>query len=122
MADLIRVIRLTFDGRHGLLPAEKETGVVFEVDLELEADLSAARASDRLADTVDYRDVASTVLEIGTGRSFHLVEKLASEIADAVLERHPKVDAITLDVRKLVPVVAGHPSSVGVRVTRRRAR
>ena len=120
MADRIILENLGFDGHTGLLPAERDTGVRFRVDVELEVDLARAGARDRLADTVDYRHVADLVLEVGAGRSFHLVERLAGEIAREVLERFPPVLAVTVHVRKLVPVLAGHPESVGVRITRRR--
>ncbi len=120
MADHIILENLCFDGHTGLLPAERDTGVRFRVDVELEADLSRACASDKLADTVDYRHVADLVLEVGTGRSFSLVERLAEEIAAEVLARFSGVTAVTVRLRKLVPVLAGHPESVGIRITRRR--
>lgn len=119
-ADLIRLRNLTFDGRHGALRFERETGVRFRVDLDLELDLQAACETDDLASTVDYRDVAARVLDVGTGRSFQLVERLADEIARDVLLRFPRVEAVTVQVRKLVPVLAGHPEAVGVRLRRTR--
>ena len=120
MADRILVDNISFDGRHGLLPAERDVGVRFRVDLELHADLNAACASDHLSDTVDYRHVADLALEVGTQRSFHLVERLAQEIATAILGRFEGVERVTVQVRKLMPVLAGHPESVGVRITRGR--
>lgn len=120
MPDLIVLESLAFDGRTGLLPGERDTGVRFRVDVELELDLARASQTDRLADTVDYRHVADLVLEVGTQRSFQLVEKLAGEIAREVLERCPPVQGVTIQVRKLVPVLAGHPDAVSVRLTRRR--
>ena len=120
MPDRIILESLAFDGRTGLLPGERDTGVRFRVDVELEVDLGQASRSDRLADTVDYRHVADLVLEVGSQRSFQLVEKLTGEIAREVLARFPRVDGVTMQVRKLVPVLAGHPDSVAIRLTRRR--
>lgn len=121
MYDRIHIETLSFDGRHGALPFERETGVRFQVDLELEVDLRAAAQSDDLEQTVDYRHVAALALEIGTTRSFQLVERLADEIARSVLNGFADVHGITVTVRKLVPVLAGHPESVGVSIHRSRS-
>ena len=120
MEDRIYIDRLSFDGRHGALPFERDTGVRFQVDLEMHADLGPSCHTDSLADTVDYGHVAALVTEIGAQRSFHLVERLADEIATSILGQFPRVEAITVVVRKLVPVVSGHPESVGVRIHRTR--
>ncbi len=120
MTDRILIDSLSFDGRHGALPFERDTGVRFEVDLELEVDLGPSGRSDDLDDTVDYRHVAALALEIGTTQSFQLVERLADQIAGAVLEGFPAVLALAVTVRKLVPVLPGHPASVGVCVHRSR--
>lgn len=120
MKDLIYIDRLSFDGRHGALPFERDTGVRFQVDLEMQADLAPSCRTDSLGDTVDYGHVAALVTEIGAQRSFHLVERLADEIATSILERFVRVEAVTVIVRKLVPVVSGHPESVGVRIHRTR--
>src|SRR5439155_22408255 len=55
---------MTFFGRHGVLPAERELGARFRVDVVIEADLAAAGRSDRLEDTVDYVRAYSVVREV----------------------------------------------------------
>ena len=120
MTDRIILESLSFDGRHGALPFERDTGVRFQVDLELDVDLRPAGEADDLARTVDYRHVAELVLEIGTQRSFQLVERLADQIALGILEGFAGVLSLTVTVRKLVPVLAGHPESVGVSIFRSR--
>ena len=120
MIDRILIESLSFDGRHGALPFERETGVRFQVDLELEVDLGPAAESDNLDNTVDYRHVAALAVDIGTTRSFRLVERLADQIAGAILDGFQGVLALTVTVRKLVPVLPGHPESVGVCLHRSR--
>jgi len=120
VSDRIVIENLSFDGRHGCLPFERETGVRFQVDVELEADLSQSAESDDLAHTVDYRNVAELVIEIGTERSFQLVERLADQIAREVLARFDRVQGLTVTIRKLVPVLAGRPEAVGVCIHRSR--
>ena len=120
MRDRILVEGLHFDGRHGLLPAERETGVRFRVDLELEANLAPSAASDRLVDTVDYREVAACIERLMVGESYSLVERLGAEICGEILKSFPAIDGVRLQLRKLVPETKGHPEAVGVKITRRR--
>jgi dihydroneopterin aldolase len=54
----IALARIEFDGRHGATAVERRTTRKFEVDVELEVEVAAAEASDRLDDTVDYSRVA----------------------------------------------------------------
>jgi FolB domain-containing protein len=56
------------------------------VNITLEADLSAARASDRIDDTVDYKAVKKKVIGLVEASSHFLVERLADRIADVCLE------------------------------------
>ena len=51
-------------GTHGVLPEEKTRAQPFEIDLDLFVDLTLAAVSDRLADTVDYAEVATTAAAI----------------------------------------------------------
>lgn len=102
MSTRIRVAGIRFDGQHGVSAAERSLTRRFEVDVELTAALDTAQRSDRLADTVDYAEVAGVAVSIGTGPSCHLLEVLARRMVDALAERWPEV-AITLEVRKLEP-------------------
>jgi dihydroneopterin aldolase len=73
--------------------------------------------SDRIADTVDYRVVCGLAVQIGTTRTFKLLEALAGAIADAVQERYPAA-ALTISVEKLAPPCPGAPELSGVRLHR----
>ena len=80
---------IEFRGFHGVLEHERQEGQRFLVDLDLElAELTAAE-TDRIEDAVDYRDVVATVVEVSEGRAYHLLEALASALADALLGRFP---------------------------------
>ncbi|MFQ5499983.1 MAG: dihydroneopterin aldolase, partial [Candidatus Zixiibacteriota bacterium] len=76
MKDLVRLHGMSFYGYHGVAAAEKETGRIFEVDCELEVDLSDAARSDRLSDTVDYAKVYEIIRETVEGKAFSLLEGL----------------------------------------------
>jgi dihydroneopterin aldolase len=115
--DVIRLAGLSFYGYHGVTPAEKETGRVFEVDCEIEADLLAAGRSDRLKDTVDYAQVYSQIRDAVEGTAFALLEGLAEHLAAIILDKFP-VKRVTLRVRKLHPPLAGQVKHIEVEVTR----
>ncbi|WP_029144944.1 dihydroneopterin aldolase [Microbacterium luticocti] len=86
-------------GYHGVYPHERREGQIFVVDLTLQADLRPAAASDDVADTVHYGDVAEAVTAIVTGEPVDLIETLAARIAHAVLA-FAGVQAVTVTVHK----------------------
>jgi len=110
---------IKFHGYHGLTRLEREIGVRYSVDVDLACDLEAAAASDRVKDTIDYREVHHTVIEIGRGDSYRLIETLAAKIADAMLSR-TKAAAVTVRVRKETPILDGIVDSVSVELSRER--
>jgi dihydroneopterin aldolase len=86
----------------------------------METDIAAAAAADDVAQTVDYGAVAREVLEWGTQRQFRLIETLAVGIADAVLASQPRVEALTVFVKKQLPPIPGVVEYAAVEATRRR--
>ena len=110
--------RISFEARHGATPAERRSLRRFEVDVEIDAALDEAQATDRLADTIDYRQVAEVVVEIGTGETHHLLEALARHMIDALAARLPGA-ALRIELRKLNPPdCPGQPAYAAVRLAR----
>lgn len=108
-------------GTHGVLAEEKRRAQPFEIDVDLVVDLGPAAASDDLADTVDYGAVAAAVAAVvGGARPFQLLEALAGAVADGVLATDPRIEAVTVALRKLRPPLAVDLAGVGVRLTRGR--
>jgi 7,8-dihydroneopterin aldolase/epimerase/oxygenase len=117
--DVIEIRGLRVSGICGVLPEEQQRAQPLMIDLELVADLTAAGASDDLADTVDYASVAARVEElVATGR-VALLEHLAARIAEVCLA-DARVTQATVHVRKLRPPVPQLLDTTGVRITRRR--
>jgi 7,8-dihydroneopterin aldolase/epimerase/oxygenase len=98
--DRILLEGMVFHGRHGTLPAERELGQPFVVDVELRLDLRPAGLSDDLAQTVDYGEVYRLARELVEGTPVNLTETVAERIASAVLEDHPSVNAVRVRVAK----------------------
>ncbi len=86
--------------------------------IEMTADFTAAARSDSIADTVDYFTVSQRLLKFGEGRSWKLIEKLASDLAEVVLAEFQPA-AVTIEVKKF-PIPQARV--VSVRLSRSPAR
>lgn len=98
--DRIALEGMVFHGYHGTLPAERELGQRFVVDVELLCDLRPAGIADDLSLTVDYSQVYSEVRAIVEGPPFRLTEAVAERIAMVILQEHPLVEAVRVRVAK----------------------
>lgn len=83
--DEIALTGLRVFGHHGVFDHERRDGQEFIVDARLYVDTAAAAASDDVADTVHYGEVAERIAAIVAGEPVNLLETLAQRIADAVL-------------------------------------
>jgi dihydroneopterin aldolase len=119
MSDRIELRGLQVMAYCGVLPEERERRQPFAVDLDVECDLAAAGRTDALDDTIDYGALGAGVAAIAADERFGLLERFAQRIAESVLAV-PKVDAVTVRVRKLRPPVPQHLDTSGVRIRRAR--
>jgi dihydroneopterin aldolase len=96
VADRIELRGLTIRGNHGVFDHERSAGQDFVVDITVWIDLSAAAASDELADTVDYGALAKRAADIVGGPARNLIETVAAEVADDVMadERVQAVEVV----------------------------
>ena len=103
----------------GALAIERVQAQPFEVDLDVEVDLSVAGSSDELVDTVDYGALSQWVVAVITDEQPILLERMAARIAEVVLGDE-RVVSVTVVVRKLRPPVPVELSTSGVRIHRTR--
>lgn len=119
MNDIVTVRGITARGRHGVLPAERELGQPFVVDVSLGLDTAAAARTDDLTLTVDYAAVAAAVVDAVSGEPVDLIETLAERIAGRLLG-FQGVDWVEVCVHK--PQAPIHVPFGDVSVTIRRER
>lgn len=119
--DVIRLVGLGGVGRHGVEAEEREHGQTFLVDLDLHLDTSEAAATDDLASTVNYADVARQVIALVEGEPVNLIETLAARIADTALD-HALVEAVDVTVHKPEAPVGVPFTDMQVRIRRERSR
>ena len=120
MSDQIVLTGIHGFGYHGLFEHERKDGQDFFVDLTLSVDLSAAAHSDAIEDTVNYAEITDLVVEEITTNPVNLIEKLAARIAERVLNKHIKVQSVTVTVHKPQAPVAAQLKDIAVVVTRSR--
>lgn len=77
--------------------------------IEMTHDFSSAATTDRITKTIDYFAVSQKVIALGQGRSWKLIEKLATDIADLVLAEF-KPAAVSVSVKKFILPQAAHVS------------
>jgi dihydroneopterin aldolase len=86
-------------GYHGVNDDERRDGQRFLFDVTLEVP-DWTGASDRIENTIDYRDVAGLVREVSDEHAYYLLEALAATLVDGLLDRFPNVLAARVRVRK----------------------
>ena len=117
MTDRIELRGLRALGICGALPEEKDRPQPLEIDIDLEVDLALAGQTDDLPDTVSYGALARAAARVATSERFTLLERLAQRIADEV-GADPRIESVTVAVRKLRPPVPVDLATAGVRITR----
>ncbi|WP_433329790.1 dihydroneopterin aldolase [Spirillospora sp. CA-294931] len=117
--DLIELRGLRARGRHGCLPAERELGQEFVVDVALGLDTHPAATDDDLSRTVDYGSLAGRLVGVVEGEPVNLIETLAERLAKVCLE-----DALVTEVEVTVHKPSApvpHPfADVAVKIRRSR--
>lgn len=117
--DRITLLGVGAVGYHGVFDQEKRSGQPFFVDLVMYLDLAAAGATDDVARTAHYGEVAEQVREIVTGPSVNLLETLAERIARHLLQHFP-LEAVEVTVHKPRAPIEVTFSDVSVTIHRER--
>lgn len=99
----------------GALPEEQDRRQPYEFDIDIVADVAAV-TTDNLDDTIDYGAVLARIEAVTATESFQLFERMATRVAEAILEDR-RIDAVTVEVRKLRPPVPQDIAPSGIRLT-----
>ena len=115
MNGTVQIRNVEFQGKHGASADERRSSRRFQVDVDLVVPMARAIESDRLADTVNYRDVCELIVQIGEARPYRLLEALAAEMLREMKKRWPAAE-IEIELRKLHPPCPGNPDFTSVRL------
>ena len=97
--DVIHIKRIEIFANHGVIPEENTLGQKFIISADLYKDLHKAGRTDDVAETVHYGKAAVLIKQISEKSIFRLIEKLAEEIASALLKNFP-VEKVRVIVEK----------------------
>lgn len=101
----------------GFIDWERQVPQTVVLDVEFPCNCARAAATDSVADTVDYKQLAKRVLAYVEASKFMLIESLAHGLALTLLREFP-LEWIKIDLNK--PGAIRHSRDVGVSLLRRR--
>lgn len=119
MTGLLRIRGLEVLTTIGVPDAEREQPQRVLVDADITLDLGRAAMSDDVADTVDYGQLVADIEALAAMGERRLLERLANEIAELILQ-HDSVTGATVEVAKGKVPLTQKVSGVSVRVIRGR--
>ncbi len=101
----LSIKKAVFYAYHGVNKAEKEIGGKYEVDIDLYYDATTAIISDDVNYAINYEEVLYNISEIIQNENYNLVETVANEILNGVMDKFEILEKISVKVRKLnVPI------------------
>ncbi|KAA8500057.1 Dihydroneopterin aldolase 1 [Porphyridium purpureum] len=112
---------MEFYGFHGCIDAEAELGQRFKVSVEMGTNLELAGKSDNPSDTIGYDQVMDEVREVVQGTRRKLVETVAEDIAETLLEKYHRAANVRVKVIKPNAPVAGIHGGLGCEIYRTRS-
>jgi FolB domain-containing protein len=115
--DKVIIKDLVARGIIGVNAWEREKQQEIVINIVAFADTRKAAVSDRLADCVDYRDLARRARKHAETAARQTVEALANDLADLSLE-DPAIQSVVVRVEK--PGAVRFSASVGVEIERGR--
>lgn len=118
--DAITLHNMSFYAYHGVTKAERQVGQRFYLDVTFWLDLSHPGKTDSVHDTADYEAVYKVISDISLTKRYHLIEALAQDIADQILEAVPAIEAVEVTVRKPQVPLGGILDYVSVKLYRER--
>lgn len=112
----ININNMRFHTYNGVLPEERKLGQPLEIDCQLSYPIESRVKHDTLDETVNYAAVYETVKEFVTDHSFNLIESVANQLKETILNKYPAVTAVKLRVRKYAVPIDGTFDNVEVEV------
>ena len=120
MVDTMFLTGIEILGRHGCSEYERQHEQLFIVDAELYLDLSRAGKSDDLGDTIDYVQVISDIKKIVGGAPRNLIETVAQDICEILLQKYFLLEGLKITIHKPNPPVKEKFGGAAVQIIRRR--
>lgn len=105
-------------GRVGVYPFEHGIDQRLVLSVRADLDLTKAGRTDDLQHALDYDGLAQACRDVVAARHHRLIEAIAHEVLDRLLETHPAVDRVWVRVEK--PGAVPDAATVAVEMERDR--
>jgi dihydroneopterin aldolase len=117
--DKITIEGIDVLGHHGVDEAERRVGHRVIVDVDMWLNLSEAVAADDIHKTVNYEKACALIEQVAGQEEFLLLESLASEIGNRLLESF-YIREVAVRVRKASLPIATRVTAVTVEIRKAR--
>ena len=112
-AGYIELKGLCFHACHGLMAQERMTGGEFIVDVRVKADLTGAVRNDDVSCTLNYAEIYEIIKNEMLTPS-NLLEHLAGRMGEAMFDRFPQMEELTVTVTKRNPPMGAQTEGAAV--------
>jgi dihydroneopterin aldolase len=122
MLDQVSIQGIEFNGYVGVTDEERNVPQPIRIDCELDYPSGAfclPADTDDITQAIDYAKVVERVVQIGTGGTYRLLERLAEQLVQAIFAEFA-IAGLRLWARKLKAPLKNVHDSVGVRIVRTR--
>ena len=117
--DKIEIKKLEIFANHGVFPEENVLGQKFVISATLYTDTRKAGLTDELTASIHYGEVSHMITKFTKEHTYKLLETLAENLCQMLLQELPLLKMITLRVEKPWAPVALPLETVAVEITRR---
>lgn len=100
MIQTIKLAGIDAFGHHGVFDFEKQNGQQFLIDAEIEFDASEAIASDDVANTLNYAQLAELIKQNVESDPVDLLETLVSRVTRMLIALDPKIISVFIRITK----------------------
>lgn len=119
MTDSITLTGLRVNAHHGVYDWERANGQDFVIDVTVWLDLARAAASDDVAETIHYGELAVEIATAARHNPVDLIETVAERVARVVLA-HPTAQRVRVTVHKPQAPIEVPFTDVSVQIERTR--
>ena len=117
--DKIKIKDLEVFARHGVFPEENFLGQKFVISATLHTSTRKAGLTDELEYSIHYGEVSHLIKKIVEENTWKLLEKVAEELARAILLEYPLAQQADIKIKKPWAPVGLPMDTVSVEISRR---
>lgn len=111
---IIELEKIEIFAYHGVNPEENKNGQIFYIDAFLEIDKEPLFLEDNINNTVSYSDINKIIIKTCIEKTYKLIETLAENIAENLLDLFPEIQSVKIRVSKPNAPIKGIFKNVAV--------